>query len=58
MGEAQSEEVEDKKILCWGTGVGKGSILVLQAKVYSWFSRARGLTKDISFFIRLIGFKG
>jgi hypothetical protein len=35
--------------------VGNGSIDGIYTPV---FSRARGTTKDISFFIRLIGFKG
>jgi hypothetical protein len=58
MGAAQSEGGEDKKIFVEGKGRGKWGVYSCFAKVYSCFSRARGTTKDISFFIRLIGFKG
>jgi hypothetical protein len=47
-----------KRVLVGHKGERNGSILVLKAKVYSCCSRARGLLSSISFFIKLIGFKG
>jgi hypothetical protein len=55
MGEAQAEAVEAKKMLCGAVKGGNRSI----DKIYTPAFRARaGLLKCISFFIRLIGFKG
>jgi hypothetical protein len=48
------------KRVCVGSSKrGKGRILLLKAKVYSWiFARARGLLNITLFFLLLIGFKG
>jgi hypothetical protein len=46
-----SECRENKKILVEPSKSGRGGILLLKAKVYSWyFARARGLTVYIFFF--------
>jgi hypothetical protein len=44
--------------VCWDVGAGKKGIVGTKWKVYSCSSRARDLTKHISFFIRLIGLEG
>jgi hypothetical protein len=46
-----------KRVVCGNKWAGNGCI-VEQSKTILLLSRARGTTKLISFFIRLIGFKG
>jgi hypothetical protein len=57
MGVPQSGVGEDKKGYCWGQARGKRENTLALAKVYSCFSRARGLTMYIFFFInnRVLG---
>jgi hypothetical protein len=56
--EATARQKGGQKETVWRQGKENGRILLLKAKVYSCFSRARGSLKIISFFLLVIGFKG
>jgi hypothetical protein len=58
MGAAQAEEVEAKKGTCKGQVRAEWEDTVASQKYTPGISRARGSLQCISFFFRLIGFKG
>jgi hypothetical protein len=47
-----------KRAQCGGRGCGGREYTCAKQKVYSCFSRARGLLNSVSFFLLIIGFKG
>jgi hypothetical protein len=51
-------EWRSKRAQCGGRGCGGREYTCAKQKVYSCFSRARGLLNSVSFFLLIIGFKG